>query len=188
MLVVLLLALFTPLVAAAAQAAQPGPVGGILPIATVVGLAGLGAVISLRAKDASGNKKSFAVQAEDGKESEAMDSIEAYGDLRADAAAAPLESALERLKAETNQLREILAAEIIRVKKLTAPTSEGGEADFDVEQERLYLLGNDETPGLPVSRLKVEYEKAVQEAQELSVDPKTDGSPPQDETSWAEFK
>lgn len=174
LLMTLLLALFTPLVAAASAAeAVPhmGP-GGIFTTVAAAGL-GIGAVM-LKAKDATGTPKKFMVDTE--KQEEAADAIEQYAELKAEEVRGPLQATITRLSAELKLLREKMAGEILRVRQLTE-----GEA-FDLESERAYLLG-DETKGiqpLQTERLVLEFERTAPKADKIKLKATTTGDAPQD--------
>lgn len=131
-----------------------------------LGAVGLGAVISLRI-----GQRTVALDTD--KPASADDyytTLAAHETQVREAAETPLRTQLSAVRAENDLLRSALASEILRVRKLT-----GGE-DFDEAAERLYLLGGDDTPGLPAARLRVEYDRAVQ--QDLKHKPASDGGDP----------
>lgn len=161
LLLALLTVVMTPLCAAAASidvAPQIGPA----PLLTVLGIVvGLGTVITLKAKDATGNKKTFAIDTE--KPAEMSEVLEQVVELRTEEATTPLKAQIERLKSVVKLLREKMAGEIMRVEKLTAPKSTSGEEQYDAEGQKTYYLGNEEKgiEALQPERLCMEFDKAM---------------------------
>lgn len=176
LLIVFLLAVFTPLVAAAASA-EAVPIAGNAPLFTSIALAGLGvgAVITLRAKDSAGHNKLFALDPD--KPQEAAEAVAQYEELKAQEVKAPLEAIIQRLKAEITLLREKIAGEILRVRKLTAQEPE----KFDLEAEKLYLMGDEakNIEPLSVERLLLEFDR-LPKREELKVEPATTADKPED--------
>lgn len=168
----LLLTAMTPLVAAA-QTLDAVPQIGPGPLFATLGALGLGTIITLKARDATGNKKTFALDTD--KAQEAAETIDQYAELRAEETAGPLREALEAAKKQLTGYRDIIVGEILRIKALSALKSEGGEAKFDAETEKAYL------EGLEAGRLKMEFDR-LPNAETLSVKPATVNEPPADPT------
>ena len=133
------------------------------------------ATVLLKTEDASGAKKTFSIEAEDGHEKEVDEQVDAFVDLKLERELQPVQNELKKSQAQLKKARERLADEIIRIKKLT---SDGEE--FDAEKEREYLLGSDDVEGLSTERLIMEFNRTPG-AEEISVQPVTKGGAPKDE-------
>ncbi len=156
----LLILMMTPLMAAAASL-DAAPQIGPAPLLAALGLVGLGTVITLKARDATGNKKTFALDTE--KPAEMSEVIDQVVELRTEEATAPLHATITRLKSVIQLLREKMAAEIMRVETLAAPRNDKGETQYDAEAQKTYYLGDNERhiEPLQAERLCLEFDKAV---------------------------
>lgn len=99
------------------------------------------------------NGTSFALSVEDGQEEQAMKQLRTFYTQSKEEGAAPMKTRLDAAEAYGQAVRDILVGEIIRLRKLSAPTSEGGEEQFNAEAERQYL------EGLPADRLAMEWRR-----------------------------
>lgn len=108
------------------------------------------------------------------------ETIEAYGDARAEQAAEPLQAQVKRLAATVALFRGKMAAEVMRVEKLAAPKGKDGAPEYDAEAQKTYYLGNEEKhiEPLQAERLCLEFDKAMRT--EVKATPATTSEEPGD--------
>ena len=174
-LLLLIVCLMTPLVAAAASAETVPMVDYAYqaPLWVQVGLAGLatGLTVQMMAKNPdTGEEERIQFDSED--EDTFLKRLQHFVGLKSKAKVKPVQEKLDATEKENDGLRGMIVGEILRIKKLTSVDDEG-EPTFDVEKEQKYL------EGLPADRLKMEYER-LPKREELKVEQVTTSEEPDD--------